>query len=178
MDEMDAIGARRGGGTLRLGVALSSLISVACIAVACGPMPGTTQPEWAPSGSSTAGPGPGESWLFRACTASASIDPAKRALGAMVLALNEKEWTIDQLDVANDIVVGSVCLWNNPRHCAQARFLCGKNGDVFVEPTYVQYNMHDDLQRWINVLEQSFSKFRCYTDPAMREGVNKYGILY
>jgi len=180
MDGMDGMEAGRGGGALRHYVTLSFSALIVCLAAACGPMAGTTQPAWA----DTSGAYSNEygieylTRLFDPCTVSASIDPQKRSFAAMVLALQDQNWTIQKMDPAKNTIFADYCYRDDNRFCAVVVFRCGQQGAVSGQPEYVQPKVKDDLGRWFIALERSFNNFRCYTDAVLREEMSKYGIVY
>jgi hypothetical protein len=99
-----------------------------------------------------------------------------RAFGAMLLALHDRNWTVGNMDAARPEIQAKMCYQNDPRYCATVLFTNNNQGQTFVRPQYAQIKVQDDLEKWLVALEQAYSKYRCYTDEALRAELNKYGI--
>jgi hypothetical protein len=163
--------------TTRAAISAAALLA---FTVGCGPMAGTQQPEWV----NTSGAYNNDYALenltrgFDPCTMTASVDPQKRSFAAMILSLQEEEWSIQKMDPATNTIFADHCYKDDNRFCAVVVFRSGQHGAVSAEPDYVQPKVRDDLARWFVALERSFNKYRCYADAVLREEMGKYGIVY
>ncbi|MCP4677592.1 MAG: hypothetical protein GY854_19170 [Deltaproteobacteria bacterium] len=82
------------------------------------------------------------------------------------------------MDASRPEIVAKTCYRNYPEYCAIVQFIPNDTGDIYLRPQYVQVKVEDDLDRWLIALEQTYSKYRCYTDETLRAELNKFGISF
>ncbi|MCK9458927.1 MAG: hypothetical protein M0R80_04745 [Proteobacteria bacterium] len=159
---------------------LRMFLTLVALAAACGPMAGTTQPEWTQSSDPKTDEYDPDYVPrgFDPCAMTASIDPIKRSLAAIILALQSENWTIHKIDQERNSFFADICYRDDNRYCAVVLFQVGEHGGVLAKPDYIQPKVVDDLERWFVSLERSFNNYRCYSDALLREEVRKYGIVY
>jgi hypothetical protein len=120
----------------------------------------------------------GKSRVFDRCSMTASVNPQKRSFAAMILALQDENWTTKTISAERSTLYAEICYRDDNRYCATVTFRVGERGGVTATPDYVQLKVMDDLDRWFVALERSFNKYRCYTDAVLREETIKYGFAY
>ncbi len=153
-----------------------SLVLAFLVALCAGCMPtaGTQTPEW---GNRRQDPNP--VFRFPGCSTVTGDNLHSRAFSAIVMALKERGWTLDRMDFVNKYVSARVCLANNPENCAAIGFQANLRGDIKATPVNsIERNLEDDMGRWMTILEQSFTAYRCYTDEVLREEMAKYGFSF
>ncbi len=157
---------------------------LATICIACIPTAGTRPPDFSNKKQATDssygyehGALSYEKMLYH-CSGRVDGDLRLRAFGATLLSLNEREWTTERMDSSRAEIVAKIYYRNRPEYSARARFQCDERGRTMIWILENHPKLEDDMQQWLVALEQSFSKFSCYTDEALRTEMNKFGLSF
>jgi hypothetical protein len=138
----------------------------------CLPTAGSRQPDWVRKDQD-----PTLRNFFPGCDTATGDNLHSRGFAAIVLALQSSNWTVERMDFVNKYVSARTCLANNPDHCVSLGFQANLRGGIRIVPLHtVERNLEDDLKRWMTTLEQSFAIYRCQTDEALGEEMQKYGF--
>ncbi len=156
-----------------LGLAAAALLA----AGSCGPTAGTRRPDWSP-GSPVVEQAMVDEYAraLEPCHLSSSAAPRKRAFGAAVLALQERAWVVTSAEAGRGFLRAEKCYRNQPGLCATVEFQADAAGALYVKPEPCRPNLSDDLERWLIEVEDTYAKYRCYTDDALRDEMKKLGI--
>ncbi len=100
----------------------------------------------------------------------------ERSFIAMILSLQEREWAVEKMDLENGEIVARECYRDDPQYCVTVSFVYNDPGRINATTMSIHRKLQDDIRRWLTALEQTYSKYRCYTDEALREEAAKYGI--
>jgi len=145
-------------------------------ATSCLPTAGTQRPDWA-----AGNPRADDSDLaklarwFETCHLSSSAAPRTRAFGAAVLSLHERAWVVTRAEIGRGLLGARKC-YRDEGLCAEVDFEAAAAGSLYVNPRRCSPGIGDDLRRWLLELEETYAKYRCYTDDALRDEMNKVGI--
>ncbi len=115
------------------------------------------------------------------CGNAMSVDHQAHAYAAMLLSLQERQWTFHHQNKKKHSVLARNCIASSSLDCVTLSFIANPNGMVSVlqvpnQP--IQRNMLDDVFRWMKYFRQSYSNFSCFTDDALREQVRNYGFTF
>ena len=115
------------------------------------------------------------------CGNAMSVDHRAHAYAAMLLSLQERQWTFQHQNKEKYSVRARNCIASSSRDCVTLSFIAHPNGTAHVlqvpnQP--IPRNMQDDVFRWMKFFRQSYSKFSCFTDDALREQVRNYGFTF
>lgn len=126
-------------------------------------------------------PLPPPKYQVYACGNVASADPHSHAFAAMYLALNELGWKLMERDFEKKKINAYACYATDPKRCANMRFQAMKSGVIFVNQMPrrpVPDNLRDDLERWMQAFNQTYGKFSCHTDDALRKAIEPFGFAF
>ena len=115
------------------------------------------------------------------CGNAMSVDHQAHAYAAMLLSLQERQWTFQHQNKKKHSVRARNCIASSSSDCVTLRFIARPNGMVSVlqvPKRPIPNNMKDDVFRWMKFFRQSYSKFSCFTDDALREQVRNYGFTF
>jgi len=161
--------------TKRLNLVLSTFLAITVLfAQSCVPSAGTKKPKWAERKNLV-----NKQHLQRVYDRCKGIDNGKyqlRAFGAAILSLQEGNWILDEINSQSLWISGKKCYRDYPEYCVIMEFHTDTDGRLIIKPQYIQIKLEDDVERWLTAFEQIYSKYRCYTDEALRGEMKKYGL--
>ena len=148
----------------------------------CYPQSGVRQPVWAERANHDLDFGQALKVreVFLPCANSkgrGSLD--YRSFAGILMALQERDWMIGNVDSDSRSINARACLRNNPLHCAwmTLRLIHGSRVEIVPsENAALNPKLVDDVTRWLTMLDQSFSKYRCQTEDAFDQIANQYGL--
>jgi len=120
------------------------------------------------------------SMTLKQCDVKREMEPDTRALGALLLSLQDEAWNILYLSGEKKFVRAKKCHHRDSSICAVIEFRINPNGFVRGEnapATHVQSNLMDDFARWKSGLERADMENRCADAVQLEEALRKYGAI-
>ena len=153
----------------------SWIVLVMTLFCGCLPMAGTRPPEFSAERKQD---DPCTRFTFNACSTQSGDNLHTRAFAAMLLALEDGDWTVNEMNYRQKFISATACLANNPVNCATLNFQADLSGRISAhyKNEYTSRNLRDDVSRWMVKLKQVYSKYRCYSDELLSEAIVRFGF--
>lgn len=117
---------------------------------------------------------------FKGCEHEGQIKPSARSYAAMLEALTELKWTIDETKPEMDLITATACLGaSRGTECVTMLFNFTQQGTVAAHThpdTPVKRKMDGHVVRWKRYLEQRFSTYRCLPEAKAQEILARHGF--